>query len=103
MTIPVRAWVNQTTIAGLSVRSPMVQMSEAVLVVSVTSRYVRPLREPSDLGPALSTRLSCIPQHRDDRDRQSGTGYHEHPALTPQRWMAPHPTRDPPHGPDRPP
>ena len=61
MTIPVRAWVNQTTIAGLSVRSPMVQVGEAVLVASVTGRYVythRPLREPSDLDPALSTRLA---------------------------------------------
>ena len=37
-------------------------MSEAVLVASVTGRDVythRPLREPSDLGPALSTRLAA--------------------------------------------
>lgn len=62
MTIPVRAWVNQMTIAGLSVRSPMVQMSESVLVMSVAGHYVhthRPLREPSDLGPALGTRLAA--------------------------------------------
>ena len=57
VTIPVRAWVNQTTIAGLSVRSPMVQVGETVLVASVTGTH-RPLREPSDLGPALSTRLA---------------------------------------------